>query len=95
MGSLDPLPAGFEIRFRSLNFQATGNEYLMRITNCAEFHLWRFSPLLLPTRPSARVGGCCGPFGTPTPTALRPALPLGANGTTSGCARHLTTQRTC
>jgi hypothetical protein len=25
MGSSDPLPAGFEIRFESLNFQATGN----------------------------------------------------------------------
>jgi hypothetical protein len=32
MGSSDPLPAGFEIRFGSLNFQATGNDYLMRIT---------------------------------------------------------------
>jgi hypothetical protein len=27
MGSSDPLPAGFEIRFGSLNFQATGNDY--------------------------------------------------------------------
>jgi hypothetical protein len=33
MGSSDPLPAGFEIRFGSLNFQATGNGNLMRITN--------------------------------------------------------------
>jgi hypothetical protein len=33
MGSSDPLPARFEIRFGSLNFQATGNGYLMRITN--------------------------------------------------------------
>jgi hypothetical protein len=33
MGSSDPLPAEFEIRFGSLNFQATGNGYLMRITN--------------------------------------------------------------
>jgi hypothetical protein len=33
MGSSDPLPAGFEIRFGSLNFQATGNDYLMRVTN--------------------------------------------------------------
>jgi hypothetical protein len=33
MGSSDPLPAGFEIRFGSLNFQATGNVYLMRLTN--------------------------------------------------------------
>jgi hypothetical protein len=36
MGSSDPLPAGFEIQFGSLNFQATGNGYLMRITNCDE-----------------------------------------------------------
>jgi hypothetical protein len=36
MGSLDPLPAGFEIRFGSLNFQATGNGYLMRLTNREE-----------------------------------------------------------
>jgi hypothetical protein len=32
MGSSDPLPVGFEIRFGSLNFQATGNGYLMCIT---------------------------------------------------------------
>jgi hypothetical protein len=38
MGSSDPLPTGFEIRFGSLNFQATRNGYLMRITNCAELH---------------------------------------------------------
>jgi hypothetical protein len=41
MGSSDPLPAGFEIRFGSLNFQATGNDYLMRITNREELHVWR------------------------------------------------------
>jgi hypothetical protein len=33
MGSSDPLPAGFEIRFGGLNFHATGNGYLMRLTN--------------------------------------------------------------
>jgi hypothetical protein len=33
MGSSDPLPTGFEIRFGSLNFQAMGNGYLMRIIN--------------------------------------------------------------
>jgi hypothetical protein len=33
MGSSDPLPAGFEIWFGGLNFQATGNGYLMRLTN--------------------------------------------------------------
>jgi hypothetical protein len=43
MGSSDPLPAGFEIRFRSLNFQATGNNYLMCITNRDELHPWRLT----------------------------------------------------
>jgi hypothetical protein len=38
MGSSDPLPAGFEIRFGSLNFQATRNDYLMCITNHDELH---------------------------------------------------------
>jgi hypothetical protein len=33
MGSSDPLPVWFEIRFGGLNFQATGNGYLMRLTN--------------------------------------------------------------
>jgi hypothetical protein len=33
MGSSDPLPAASEIQFGSLNFLATGNDYLMRITN--------------------------------------------------------------
>jgi hypothetical protein len=40
MGSSDPLPTGFQIRFGSLNFQDTGNGYLMRITNSDELHLW-------------------------------------------------------
>jgi hypothetical protein len=37
MGSSDPLPAGFG----SLNFQAMGNGYLMRITNREELHARR------------------------------------------------------
>jgi hypothetical protein len=41
MGSSDPLPAGFEIRFGSLNFQATGNDYLMRLTNHEELRARR------------------------------------------------------
>jgi hypothetical protein len=41
MGSSDPLPARFKIRFRSPNFQATGNGYLMHITNRDELHAWR------------------------------------------------------
>jgi hypothetical protein len=36
MGSSNPLPAGFEIRFGGMNFQATGNIYLMRLTNREE-----------------------------------------------------------
>jgi hypothetical protein len=43
MGSSDPLLVGFEIRFGSLNFLATGNDYLMRITNRAELHPWWWS----------------------------------------------------
>jgi hypothetical protein len=41
MGSSDPLPAGFEIRFGSLNFQATGNGYLMHLTNREELRVRR------------------------------------------------------
>jgi hypothetical protein len=41
MGSSDTLPAGFEIRFGGLNFQATGNGYLMRLTNREELHARR------------------------------------------------------
>jgi hypothetical protein len=54
MGSSDPLPAGFEIRFGSLNFQATGNGYLRRITNHNELHPWRSTgPGPVPVTPSA------------------------------------------
>jgi hypothetical protein len=54
MGSSDPLPAGFEIRFESPNFQGTGNGYLMRITNRAELHLWRSTgPGPVPATPAA------------------------------------------
>jgi hypothetical protein len=41
MGSSDPLPTGFEIRFGSLNFHATGNCYLTRITNFDELRARR------------------------------------------------------
>jgi hypothetical protein len=41
MGSSDPLPSGFEIRFGGLNFQATGNGYLMRLTNREELRARR------------------------------------------------------
>jgi hypothetical protein len=63
MGSSDPLTAGFEIRFGSLNFQATGNGYLMRITNRDELHPWRSTgqdrspsrPVPTPRRPPKRT----------------------------------------
>jgi hypothetical protein len=41
MGSSDPLPAGFKIWFGGLNFQATGNGYLMRLTNREELRVRR------------------------------------------------------
>jgi hypothetical protein len=41
MGTSDPLPAGFEIRFGSLNFQDMGNGYLMRLTNRDELRAQR------------------------------------------------------
>jgi hypothetical protein len=41
MGSSDPLPAGLEIRFGGLNIQATGNGYLMHLTNCEELRARR------------------------------------------------------
>jgi hypothetical protein len=54
MGSSDPLPAGFEIRFGSLNFQATGNSYLMRITNREELCARRQTGLApVPVAPAA------------------------------------------
>jgi hypothetical protein len=53
MGSSDP-PAGFEIRFGSLNFQATGNDYLMRITNLDELRARRpTGPDPVPVAPAA------------------------------------------
>jgi hypothetical protein len=53
MGSSDPLPAGFEIRFGSLNFQATGNVYLMCITNRDELRAQRQTgPALIPVAPA-------------------------------------------
>jgi hypothetical protein len=41
MGSSDPLHPGFEIWFGGLNFQATGNGYLMRLTNREELRARR------------------------------------------------------
>jgi hypothetical protein len=54
MGSSDPLPTGFEIRFGSPNFQATGNGYLVRITNHNELRARRpTGPDPVPVAPTA------------------------------------------
>jgi hypothetical protein len=53
MGSSGPLPAGFEIRFGSMNFQATRNGYLMRITNRDELRArWQTGPGPVPAAPA-------------------------------------------
>jgi hypothetical protein len=53
MGGSDPLPTRFEIRFRSLSFQARVNVYLKRITNRDELHSWRSTGLgPIPTTPA-------------------------------------------
>jgi hypothetical protein len=75
MGSSDPLPAGFEIQFGSLNFQAMGNEYLMRITNRDERHPWQ----------SARPGPV--PV-TPAVDALTPAQADAAGPSALRCRRR-------
>jgi hypothetical protein len=70
MGSSDPLLARFEIWFGSLNFQATGNGYLMRITNRDELRARRQTGSApVPVAPVA---------GTPTPAstnAVGPSAP--------------------
>jgi hypothetical protein len=67
MGSSDPLPAGFKIRFGSLNFQAMGNGYLMRITNRDELRARRQTgPAPVPVTPVAA---------TPTPVSTDVAGP--------------------
>jgi hypothetical protein len=67
MGSSDPLPARFEIRFGSLNFQATGNGYLMRITNREELRVRRQAG-------SVSVAATCV-AATPTPASTDAAGP--------------------
>jgi hypothetical protein len=71
MGSSDPLPTGFEIQFESLNFQATGNGYLMCITNRAELHPWRSTgPEPVPATPDVGVPAPAPP-GAAGPSAPR------------------------
>jgi hypothetical protein len=80
MGSSDPLPAGFEILFGSLNFQATGNDYLMRITNHVELHPWQSTRLgPVPTTPVADA---------PAPAQTDTAGPLAPQRRWRSCQRE-------
>jgi hypothetical protein len=67
MGSSDPLPAGFEIRFGGLNFHATGNDYMMHLTDREELRA-RCQAGSAPVA-AARV------LATPTPTSTDAASP--------------------
>jgi hypothetical protein len=67
MGSSDPLPAGFKTRFGGLNFQATGNGYLMRLTNREELRARRQA--VSASVAAARVAA------TPTPASTDAAGP--------------------
>jgi hypothetical protein len=67
MGSSDPLQAGFEIRFGSQNFQATGNDYLMHITDRDELRARRQTG---PARSSSHL-----PLGHQRPPARMPRAP--------------------
>jgi hypothetical protein len=96
MGSSDPLPAGFEIRFGSLKFQATGNGYLMRLTNRDELCARRQTGSV--PAPVAPVAATPTPASTDAaspsaPPTLRPALATGAGGVPTRCARRLATRR--
>jgi hypothetical protein len=91
MGSSDPLPAGFEIRFGSLNFQATGNGYLMRLTNREELRARRQAGSSRDTDTCQH--GRCGSFGATAPPTLWPALATGAVGAPACCAHRLATRR--
>jgi hypothetical protein len=91
MGSSDPLPAGFEIQFRSMNFQATGNSYLMH-TNRDELHPWRsIGPGPIPATPATNAPAPAQ-ADTSALTVLWPVLVPGANGMTTGRV-HCDTKR--
>jgi hypothetical protein len=70
MGSSDPLPAGFEIRFGGLNFQAMGNDYLMRLTNREELRARRQAGSVPVT--VARVAATPAPANTDAASPLAP-----------------------
>jgi hypothetical protein len=69
MGRSDPFPTGFEILFGSLNFQAMGNGYHMRLLNRDELHPWRSTGLgPIPVTPTTKPPT---PVTTATPSTSR------------------------
>jgi hypothetical protein len=93
MGCSDPFPAGFKIRFGSLNFQATGNGYLMHLTNRDELHPWRsIGPGRCPPRLRRTLqhppGGYCEHLDSLAPQVLMPTLAPRAHGATPGRTRR-------
>jgi hypothetical protein len=99
MGSSDPYPAGFEIQFGGLNFQATGNGYLMRLTNREELRARRQAgsvPVGAARAVATPTPADTDAAGPSAPPPLRLALASGAVGApTCGtcrratrCARH-------
>jgi hypothetical protein len=94
MGSSDPLPAGFEIRFGVLNFQATGNVYLIRLTNREELHARRqagSAPVAAARVAMTPTPASTDAVGPSAPPSLRPALASGAVGAPACCACRLAT----
>jgi hypothetical protein len=93
MGSSDPVLVGFEIRFGSLNFQATGNGYLMRITNRDKLRAWRQAgadPASIAPATRAPTTAQVDAAGPSAPPTLWPALATSADRAPTRCARRLT-----
>jgi hypothetical protein len=87
MGSSDPLPAGFEIRFGSLNFQATGNGYLMRLTNREELRARRQAGSV-PVA-AARVAAMTTPASTDVAGPLAPRRHRRSGSARDRCGRSV------
>jgi hypothetical protein len=80
MASSDCFQAGFEIWFGSLNFQATRNDYLMRLTNRDELYPWQST----------------GPSPIPDTSASdAPALAAAAVAASTSRCRRRSGQRSC
>jgi hypothetical protein len=91
MGSSDPFPARLEIQFGSLNFQATGNGYLMRLTNRDELHSWQSigpGPVTTMLATDAPAPTQAAAASTSTPHVLRATITPGAHRAAPGRTRR-------